>query len=230
MEFDKAVIDVFLKEQTKLFPKRVAEEEEEARALIGRAELSISEKNSWPLLRDYYNDRTWLCRAEGDMEGALVSHEKTIELCRKYLGPESMDHMITKSLQGTMLASTGRCEEAISAHEEAIRIARKNQLAGHLREQLWNNAAVAYLDSGDAEKAEPLLLEAKEIAEQIGGLAAAENAWNRSRVFRIRGDREQERACLLICVPIFQTVYGKTHTKTARAESRLEELGAPVDE
>ncbi len=184
----------------------------------------IRDDDYWVIRREYANTRGWLARAEGRPLEALEMQKEVLHLVQKYMGTEGADTIFALSSLGTMLSGLGRREEAYRTHEEALRLCRKAGYEGHTREIVWNNAAAAYLEGGEHEKASTLLEEVREIAESIGGLAAAENAWNRSRAFRLQGDTTQEKKCLEICLPLFEENYGPGHPKTHQAKERLSAL------
>ena len=118
-------------------------------------------------------------------------------------------------------------EMDLSSREDILALIAMAQVFGEIK-YLVNAAGVSPSQASiesilkvDLYGTAVLLEEAAEITKVTGGLPAAENAWNRSRVMRSRGDREGEIACLNECIPVFEREYGETHSKTMRAKERL---------
>ena len=69
-----------------------------------------------------------------------------------------------------------------------------------------------------------MLKESIALESNEAGIPWAEPTCNLSKAYRQTGDTENEKACLVRVLPIFESAYGKEHPKTQYVAQRLEEL------
>ena len=166
----------------------------------------------------------FFARYDQQYELAVQKMDEMLLECRKYMGTRDADYLVQTGEKATLLNMLGRSEEALELHRQNIEVSRRYHIL-EARQSLWlNNEGVTLLSLKRPEEAIRVLKESIALESNEAGIPWAEPTCNLSKAYRQTGDTENEKACLVRVLPIFESAYGKEHPKTQYVAQRLEEL------
>ncbi|MEM6636110.1 MAG: tetratricopeptide repeat protein [Pseudomonadota bacterium] len=164
--------------------------------------------------------------ARGDEAGAIRMLEPAVELARRTYGEMHTEFTAGYSNLALRYSEAGRLDEAQAAFEKVIEI--KKELLDENDPSLaitYTNLAAVHWEKSEFEKAEPLLILAKDIEEVAGGKMSANYAAGLNGLGALysswaekTGDAEKQRQARLMkdeALEIARLALGERHTETA---------------
>nr|WP_236073290.1 tetratricopeptide repeat protein [Streptomyces tardus] len=153
---------------------------------------------------------------------ALTLQEENVRLAREHLGrdhPATRDH---QALRNQLYGRTGDWPRAVAAHEELasdLEDAPGSADVGALLAAVRHQLALAYLESGDAERAVVLAEHTLSLLEQYGGRLRTDSLYARSvlaRAYAATGDTERGAAMLRHALADAELHHGQDAVTSAR--------------
>ncbi len=169
----------------------------------------------------------------GAFEKALEHLQAGAKITGAVAGGRSTQHEVMLSHIGIVYFRMGDFAQAAEQHRQALSldaargIHNSPQRSGHL-----NNLGCALRDGGQLTQALPLLQEAAEMAQTLGGvewLPWAEPQFNLGLLYLKMGQPDKAATHLKLAIPIFETSYGDQHPRTNRAREALASAVSAAD-